>query len=42
MEKITPKRKKKLLKTNVEWALFGDQSINKIHMKGCPFKKKLS
>jgi hypothetical protein len=29
----------KTLKNNVEWALYGDQSINKVRMKGRPFKK---
>jgi hypothetical protein len=30
---------KKTLKTNVEWAPCGDQSINKVHMKNCTSKK---
>ncbi len=27
-----------MLKTNIEWALCGDYSINKVHMKGYPFR----
>jgi hypothetical protein len=36
MEKLTL-RWGKMLKTNVLWAICGDKSINKVHMKGCPF-----
>jgi hypothetical protein len=40
MEKNNIKMEKKL-KANVLWALCGDSSINKVHMKNCQFLKNI-